>query len=178
MGEEKMVYMGLCLRAHGLNGGLTLQLFNKEDSHLAPGVEVTLEPLRGSPLKAPLQLPISEIAFGNKVICHFEGIHSLEQVEDLIPFSLHVARSGLPQPEEGSFYLADLLGVTVRDAHGVDQGRVLGTYENGAQTVLEVQWGSEKVDIPLAPPFVVNYDSMEQGIEQGWIQLLRPRFVP
>ena len=72
--------------------------------------------------------------------------------------------------EEGEVYLADLADLEVQDSSGRSVGRVLETYENGAQIILEVSWGQEKKDIPFVEAFVLGYD-----LDEGWIQLISPR---
>ena len=149
-----------------------MQLFNSEDSSLRPGTTLFLRPLEGS-LLAPGDTPfvIRKIRFGLKAICSLEGVEGRQQAEEITPCALLLRRSDFPQLAAGEFYLADLEGLQVRDSDGNPVGVVLHVYHNGAQPVLEVQWGQEQADIPFAPPFVLDYD-----LEANWIRLVRPAF--
>ena len=51
---------------------------------------------------------------------------------------VRLERSGLPDPGEGHYYLADLLGLEVVNEQGERLGVVKKLFTNGAQDVMEV----------------------------------------
>ena len=122
------------------------------------------------PLEGPFE--IQKIQFVPKVICYLKGIEKRDQAEEMIPFDIYLQRSHFAPLEKGEVYLADLPGLKVQDSSGRAVGRVLDTYENGAQVILEVSWGDEKKDIPFVEAFVLGYD-----LDQGWIQLIPPEVI-
>jgi 16S rRNA processing protein RimM len=63
---------------------------------------------------------------------------------------LHIDRDRLPAPEEDEFYLADLLGLAVRDAGGARLGTVGQVHDYGGGVSLEI------VRDP-APPLLVPF---------------------
>ena len=150
-----------------------MHLFNRDNSNLRSGTQVILRPLEGPALGEDC-FEIADIRFGNKVICYLKGVERREQAENLIPFALYMQRDDLAPPGEGEFYLTDLVGVEVRDALGRAVGRVLGTYPNGAQEVLQVQWEGREVDIPLVSAFVLN-QHLDGDESERWIQLICPQ---
>ena len=173
MGIPRLIHMGNGYRPHGIRGGLTLSLFNREDSHLRPGQRVFLKPLGSSRPGGEREFVIADIRFGNKVICYLVGICRREQAEEILPFSLYMERSDFrPLEEQEGPYLADLPGLRVLNSGGEEVGAVLGTYHNGAHGVLEVRWGEETVDIPLVPSFVLGCD-----VSEGWIKLVFPELI-
>lgn len=54
---------------------------------------------------------------------------------------LHVRRDALPELEEGSYYVADLVGLEVVDENGVRVGRVRDVVPGPANDVLELDTG-------------------------------------
>jgi len=61
-----------------------------------------------------------------------------EQADALRGLKLYVPRDRFPEPEEDEFYLADLLGVEVRDTAGEVMGTVKSVQNFGADDMLEI----------------------------------------
>ena len=58
--------------------------------------------------------------------------------ERLVNLRLYVERDRLPAPDEGEFYLADLVGLAAEDAEGRALGRVEAVHDHGAGAYLEI----------------------------------------
>ena len=68
---------------------------------------------------------------------------------------LHVSRSALPEPEEGSYYVSDLLGLAVEEEEGDLLGRVVEVAPGPANDVLELDTG---LALPLVDACVQQVD--------------------
>ena len=68
---------------------------------------------------------------------------------------LQVDRSALPEPEEGSYYVADLVGLPVEEAEGEALGRVVEVAPGPANDVLELDTG---IALPLVDACVQEVD--------------------
>lgn len=94
----------------------------------------------------------------NMVILKLEGVTDVPGVMALRGEVLHIARSDA-QLAEGQFFLADLIGLTVRDA---DSGAALGTLKEvltpPAGNVYVVSGGAREYLIPAVPEFVRSID--------------------
>ncbi|MCY4643439.1 MAG: ribosome maturation factor RimM [Bacteriovoracales bacterium] len=174
MQGERPIHLGHCGRPHGIKGGLTLRLFNEDTSSLRPGLSVSLRPPSSSPSSPtpPRHFEIRDIRFGSRVICYFKGVENRDQAAKLVSSSLYMSRGDLAPLQKGEIYVADMAGLGVLDSSGQRVGEVVSTYENGAQTVLEVDWEGQRLDIPFAPPFVLGHD-----VASGVIRLTRPKFL-
>lgn len=75
---------------------------------------------------------------GATVVAKLAGIETREQALELKGARVSVERAALGEPGEGHFFLADLIGLEVRN----EQDQVLGTvkqwFTNGPQDVMEV----------------------------------------
>jgi len=104
---------------------------------------------------------------GATVVGKLEGIETREQALELKGRTVAVPREALPEPGEGKYYLADLIGLEVVN----EQGRVLGvvtqTYSSGAQDVIEVS-GDRKRLMPWVAAVVKDVDLAEKRIEVAW----------
>ena len=74
----------------------------------------------------------------NGVVGRAKEIATKEQADALRGLKLHVPRDRFPEPEEDEFYLADLLGVEVRDVAGALLGAVKSVQNFGADDMLEI----------------------------------------
>ena len=63
---------------------------------------------------------------------------------------LYIDRARLPEPEPDEFYLADLVGLTARDAAGAPIGTVNAVHDYGAGASLEI---AREHSPPLLVPF-------------------------
>ena len=104
---------------------------------------------------------------GRSVVAKLEGIDSREQAMRLKGARVSVERASLADPGEGHYYLADLIGLEVRN----EQDEVLGTVKqwlsNGAQDVMEVA-GSRTRLIPWASAIVKEVDLGAGRIMVDW----------
>ncbi|TMH25973.1 MAG: 16S rRNA processing protein RimM [Betaproteobacteria bacterium] len=104
---------------------------------------------------------------GRSVVAKLEGIDSREQAMRLKGARVSVERASLADPGEGHYYLADLIGLEVRN----EQDEVLGTVKqwlsNGAQDVMEVA-GSRTRLIPWASAIVKEVDLGAGRIVVDW----------
>lgn len=72
------------------------------------------------------------------LVVRAKEIESKEQADVLRGLRLYVDRSALPEPDEDEFYLADLIGLQVRDAAGTVLGVVKAVQDFGAGDILEI----------------------------------------
>ena len=76
---------------------------------------------------------------GGLVLAHLEGIADRGQAEALRGADVTVGREQLPPPGPGEYYWSDLIGLAVRNARGVDLGRIAGLIAAPAHDVLRVE---------------------------------------
>ena len=71
------------------------------------------------------------------VIVRIDGVSDRNAAEALRGTRLYVARAVLPEPEEGAFYHADLIGLSVVSVGGETLGRVTSVHDFGAGDLVE-----------------------------------------
>jgi len=91
-----------------------------------------------------------------------EGVGSREEASSVKGEELLISRGDLDPPEEGEFYVADLLGLTAIDDAGVVIGEVSDSFETAAHEVLAVRQGHHEVYVPFTLEHVPNVD-LESG---------------
>ena len=105
---------------------------------------------------------------GATVVASLAEIESREQALRLKGARVCIARDALPEAGAGHYYLADLLGLEVRN----EQDEVLGTVKqwtiNGAQDVMEVADASRTRLIPWVSAIVKEVDFAAGRIVVDW----------
>ena len=90
----------------------------------------------------------------------------------MLPFSIHFKKSDLPEPEEGEFYLQELIGLKVIDENnGKEVGRVSDYYDNTAQIILIIR-GEINLEVPFIDNFVKEID-----LEAGIVNIVIPQMI-
>lgn len=102
----------------------------------------------------------------NMVILKLEGVIDVPSALAMRNAVLYIDRADVKLPE-GSFFLADIYGLEVRDA---ETGNILGKVEDvltlPANNVYVVKGGERELMIPAVPQFIE-----ETNIEEGYLRV-------
>ena len=104
---------------------------------------------------------------GATVVARLAGLESREQAQALKGEEVCVQRAALPQPGEGHYYLADLVGLMVVNEQGERLGVVKRLFTNGAHDVMEVA-GARTYLMPWVPSVVKEVDLPGGQITVAW----------
>jgi 16S rRNA processing protein RimM len=108
------------------------------------------------------------------VVGRAKEIATKEEADALRGLKLHVPRAHFPEPEEDEFYLADLLGVEVRDTAGAVLGTVKSVQNFGADDMLEIAPATGGPTWYL--PFTKEA-TPELHLADGWLLAVPPTVV-
>jgi len=163
-----LLAMGTFGRPHGVRGELT---FWPDDGHPTPA---------GSPLGwglvwvetatglRPLRVDKARSA-GDHWLVTLAEIGTREAAAQLTKLRVLVPRSVLPPLAEGEFYVADTVGLEVRDQDDRNLGRVVSTFWNGAQDVAIVKsQNGEETLLPLVDAVVQRVDLVKKLLTVLW----------
>jgi 16S rRNA processing protein RimM len=151
--------MGRVAAAYGVRGWVKVA----PDEGAAEGLAGTKEWWIGA---EAFSVEVSKI-HGATVVGKLAGVETREQALALKGKAVAVRRDALPEPEEGKYYLADLIGLEVVNAQGEALGVVIRTYSNGAQDVIEVE-GERTRLIPWVAAVVKDVDLLKKRVEVEW----------
>lgn len=133
--------VGRVIKAHGLRGQvvvggvrLSLEEFRALGHVYAKGVAGTT-----GPAAATRRLEIQDVkAFMHNLIVRFAGFDAREQAEEIHGVVLEIDPAQLPENEEGTVYLFQLVGLEVATEAGERLGTVSEVLQTGATNVLIV----------------------------------------
>lgn len=100
---------------------------------------------------------------GEGVVAKLAGIEDRDEAVGLVGADIAVPRSRLPASGEDEYYWVDLIGLKVITLEGVGLGTVERLLETGANDVLVVQNGRERL-IPFVRGRVVHAVDLEAGV--------------
>ena len=110
----------------------------------------------------------------NGVVGRAREVATKEQADALRGLKLYVPRDRFPEPEEDEFYLADLIGLEVRDIAGAVMGSVKSVQNFGADDMLEIApaTGGPTWYLPFTKDAVPDLH-----IADGWLLAVKPNEI-
>lgn len=130
---DRLLQVGRVSGAFGVKGEIRITTFTEDPLALK-----TYRVLKREDGSAGLTLNTVRAVKG-AVIATATGIETRDQAEALKGLKLFVSRDDLPDPDEDEFYLADLVGLAVRNPDGEAMGIIKSVQDFGAGDLLEVQ---------------------------------------
>lgn len=143
------VVIGVISAPHGVRGTLRVKSLGA-GRHLRRGVEPVVEGERRRILAA------RETPKG--FLIDLEGIEDRDLAGSLRGSELLLGREELDAPEEGEFYVGDLVGLEAYDEAGARVGSVADILETPAHEVLVVQDYDEEIYVPFTFEHVPKVD--------------------
>jgi len=131
-GKRPLIQMGVITGAHGVRGDVTVKSFTEVAEDLAG-----YGPLLDRSGRRQFRLRIKGKTRGLLVAALAE-VRNRDEAEALKGTGLFLPRDSLPEPEEESFYYADLIGLRVEDGEGRLLGLVKAVDDHGAGDLLTI----------------------------------------
>ena len=157
---QQYLEVGKVTRAHGLMGEVRVQPWADSPEFLCQ-----VKTLYVDKTHWPIQVERARV-HKNMAILKFQGITDVPGALSLRNAILYIDRADAHLPE-GTFFLADLYGLEVRDAQS---GEVLGKIEDvltlPANNVYVVRGGQREWMIPAVPEFIA-----ETNLEEGYLRV-------
>lgn len=98
----------------------------------------------------------------------FEGINDRDLAFSLRGYTIEIPREAFAPTEEGEYYWADLVGMTVVNKDHTVLGKVSNLMETGANDVLVVNGKYGQILIPFVSQYVETVDTGSKTITADW----------
>ncbi len=159
MGNNKYLECGKIVNTHGVRGGIKLESWCDSPEELA---SLEMIYLKKGEAYAPHRVKHASV-FKRFVLMELEGINDIDLAMMLKGSVVYADREDI-FIEEGSFFIADIIGLPVIDvATGVTIGTLSDVLNLGASDLYEIDTENGKKLIPAVPEFVKEVDT-ERGI--------------
>lgn len=147
------VCLGAITGPHGVRGLVKVKPFTEVPEDVA-----AYGPVEDETGNRRFTLRVTGAAKG-QVIVAVDGVGDRNAAEALKGERLYVDRSALPDPDDGSFYHADLIGMDLVGMDGTPLGTVTALYDFGAGDVLEFRGADGKARmLPFTEQVVPTVD--------------------
>ena len=163
MEEKRYIECGKIINTHGCHGGLKLESWCDSPEILASFERIFI---KKAGVYAEFKVKKSAI-FKQFVLFDLAGVTDMDAALALKGTVIYADRDDF-ELEEGEYFIADIIGIEVRDA---DSDALLGTLSEiinrGAQDIYVVKTDKGEVMIPVVDEFVI-------GVEVGKAVYVRP----
>jgi len=133
MPQERLILAGQFGAAVGVKGEIRIRSFTSSPLAIANYSSLRLDD--GTPVKI---LALRDQ--GKALVARVDGIGDRTAAEKLTGRELFILRDELPEPENADeFYIADLVGMEVRDPAGIRTGKIIAVHDFGAGDILEIK---------------------------------------
>lgn len=156
MKNNELLECGKVVNTHGIRGEVKIIPWADSPEFLCDLPAIYID---GKPIK----IRNARVHKGN-VIALLEGIDDINDAMLLKEKVVSMSRDDVDLPE-GSFYLADIIGLKVIDENGIELGILDDILSPSLQQVYVVK-GHREIMIPVVPEFI-----LETNVEGGYIKV-------
>jgi len=157
-----LVELGRVTRPHGIRGEVRVQLHWAGSDTLEQVSEVTL--MRGKESVGVRRVEAAR-RVDKAVLLRLSGVRDRDAAEALRGLAVCVPREQLPAPEEGEYYLCDLVGATVRTPERI-VGEVAEVRVHPSVDTLVIRTPEGKVvEQVIAEPWIARVDPEAKMVE-------------
>lgn len=166
--SNDMLRVGVISSTHGIKGEVkvfpTTDDVKRFDSLKKVFLNYELKSMRGSAKKECIELEINSVKYFKQfVILKFKGIDDINDVEKYKGMELYVSREDAIPLEEGEYYIADLIGITVVNDEDTEIGRITDVLQTGANDVYivkgNVAFDNREILIPAIKQCILSVDT-------------------
>jgi len=152
---KNLVAIGKVIKPHGVRGQIKISYFGEDPNGFRHYREILIEDIRG----IPRAYEVESIAFHpTHLILRLKGVGKREEADLLLGKEILVPREAFPALEEGEYFWADILGMTVETLKGNPLGTVIEVMATGANDVLRVQGKDREIYLPITKEVVQSID--------------------
>jgi 16S rRNA processing protein RimM len=160
MEDGRWVALAEITRPHGVRGELRVRLYNSDSNLLRSQRDVFVRTAAG--VESTLTFTSVRGADEGHLIAKFRGVEDRDGADKLRGAVLCVRRSAFPEPEDGEFYVCDLVGAKLVGPEG-ELGVVedLVSYPTADALVLRLSARpAAHAELPLIEDFVESVDAV------------------
>ncbi len=153
--KDPLLHIGRIVGVHGAKGCLKLYSFSEAVGLFDSGKRIQVRQRDGT-MRVCTVTGLQP--HKNLYRIFFEGVDDRSTAEALVDAELFMERTALPDPEEGSWYWCDLIGIDVYAADDAYIGKIAHVFATGANDVFVVRHGERETLIPAIESIVRRID--------------------
>lgn len=156
---NKRLAIGKITGPHGLKGAAKIYSWAESMDSYQKGMVLTAETDAGE-----IELTVQSVSPHKKgLLLTFKEVGHINELEPLVGAELTISREDLPEPDDGSYYWVDIIGLTVKTVEGDVLGKVDSIFPTGSNDVYVVKDGRKEILIPALESVLKDVD-LDSGI--------------
>ena len=155
MRKEDCFELGTVVKAHGLNGAVTV-FIDADDPKRYQGLDVVFVEIHNT--LVPHFILKTEPKNNGQMIFRFEEFDHVDQANAIAKAKLFLPLEALPELNGKQFYFHEVIGWKVLDESYGSIGSIVEFNDQGAQTLMVVNHDGIEILIPLLDEFLVDVD--------------------
>lgn len=156
---NRRIAIGKIIGTHGLKGGARVYSWAESIDSFGVGMRLIAATPTGD-----IELTVQGAApYKKGLLLAFKEVGHISLLEPLVGSELFVDRADLPEPEDGSYYWVDIIGLQVVTVAGVFLGNVVSIFPTGSNDVYVVKDGKKEILVPALASVLKKVD-LESGI--------------
>ncbi len=160
MGDR--IAVGVIRKPHGVRGEASIEAWTDSLDRFNDLRAVTLvAPDESSTRAATIE---SVRAHAGRALVKFVEIGTPEEIAALRGWTVEIAESEARPLGQDEYFLHDLIGLTLVDAEGREQGMVVAAGEGAGGVLLTVERGDQTFDVPFAAEICTKIDLEKKRI--------------
>jgi len=158
MSDSPLLPLGRIRKAHGIRGEVSVDYYADSPDLLSGGVYLH----RGA--SAPVQYEVASSRFHHgALLLRFKNIADRDAAEALRGYDLLVPEDRLPEPDDGTIYLHEIMGLRVlaenEDGTEAEWGVIAAVSEPAGQELWTISKENEEdILFPATPELVLGFD--------------------
>ena len=173
---DKRIEIGAIASAHGIKGQFKVKAFCEDPMAVSAYGPLWLEDGTCLSVRAHSQAK-------GFVLCSAKEVTTRNQAESLRGELLYVSRDAMPEIADDEIYHADLVGYNLHARGGQLVGEIVGIYDFGAGTVLEInrrssQKGKKLIMVPFGDIYAPEIDDeagcLVMDVASDWLDDSQP----
>lgn len=150
MDSNNFFKLGIIVKAQGIKGEVKIKPFTDTPDVLCTLKCVLLDGEKVNVIKSRCD--------NTMVYMLFEGIDNRNQAETLRLKEITISREDAPKPDDGRYYLSDLINCLVFDDEGVELGKLTDIIQGGGNDVYVIKKRGKEILVPVLKSVIKSID--------------------
>lgn len=150
--QNNFLCIGEIIGVHGIRGIVKVRSYS-ESPIFMPNTPMLLKTPDGN----HCTYTIEDVQLNKRqLLIRLSGVADRNAAESLVGSEFLIPRSALPEPEDGSYYWVDIIGLNVHTEDGRYLGKVDSIFPTGAHDVYVIKEGTKELLIPALDTVILS----------------------
>jgi 16S rRNA processing protein RimM len=151
--------VGKIIGSHGIKGNLKVRSYAESETVFKPGKSILV--IQAGHIEKIYSIQWAK-PHGRSMLISLKGVENRDAADSLVGAGVFIERTALPEPEEGSYYWVDIIGLSVVSTDDQYIGRIESIMATGGNDVYVVKNhdkpGHHEILIPAIESVVLGID--------------------